>query len=102
MISRTRVVQRGIICLLMMKNVIILTHRVEISLNKAELWAIIDMSIYVRDREDLAQNSFYHKIRNIISSQAEVHNLKSQNHISCLGIFRSKLTYTAKICRLQP
>ncbi len=41
--------------------------QVEISLNQAEMRAIMEMFRYVRDREDPAQNSFYNKIRKTIS-----------------------------------
>lgn len=43
--------------------------QVEISLNQAEMLAILDMFIYVRDIEDLAQNSFYDKVSKTINSQ---------------------------------
>lgn len=44
-----------------------LEPQVEISLNQAEIWEILGMFIYVRDREDPVQNSFYNKIRKTIS-----------------------------------
>ena len=44
------------------------TPQVNISLNKDEIWAVLDMYFYVRDKkEDMALNSFYDKIRMIIN-----------------------------------
>ena len=57
--------------------------QVEVSLNQAEIWAIIDMFIYVRGREDPAQNSFYNKIRKIISSKAVVQESKPGDCFLC-------------------
>ncbi len=44
------------------------TPQVEISLSKEEIWAIIDMYLYVRERGgNAALSSFYDKVRMVIS-----------------------------------
>ncbi len=59
--------------------------QVEVSLNQAEILAILGMFIYVRDIEDPAQDSFYDKIRKTISPKAAVQESKPED---CLFMSR--------------
>jgi hypothetical protein len=45
--------------------------QVEISLNKAELRAIMDMLIYVTSKKDQAQNSFYDKTGRLLTHKLD-------------------------------
>jgi hypothetical protein len=53
--------------------------QVEVSLNQAEILAILGMFISVRDIVDPAQNSFYDKIRKTISPKAAVQESKPED-----------------------
>ena len=53
--------------------------QVEVSLNQAEILAILDMFIFVKNREDPALTSLYEKIRKITSPLAKVYKQKTQD-----------------------